>query len=297
MTTALVVEKEVGPSSVLELVAKRQGWTVERAETAQAALGRLAAEEFEVLIVDTDAVRDRKGWLDSVRERHPNLPVVLVTPHTRHDATVQALLLGAATFVPRDRLARDLLTTIERIVALSCIDEAPPVGATLAETAHRYVFPNDRTAVPAVLRHVQAELERFAVCDRPDRLRVAVALEEALVNAIVHGNLEVPSKLRERGDDSFERTITERRTQPPFRDRRAKLTATFRPGEATFVVADEGPGFDPTGVPDPTEPENLAKPHGRGLLLMRTFMDEARHNARGNEVTLVKRARIENRGS
>jgi anti-sigma regulatory factor (Ser/Thr protein kinase)/CheY-like chemotaxis protein len=291
-TTALVVEKETGPGSVLELVAKHESWTVERAESAQAALDRLAAEEFEVLIADTDAVRDRKGWLDFVRERYPNLPVVLVTPHARHDATVQALLLGAATFVPRDRLARDLVTTIERIVALSCVDEAPPVGKTLTETAHRYVFPNDRTAVPPVLRHVQTELERFAVCDRPDRLRVAVALEEALVNAIVHGNLEVPSKLRERGDDSFERAIMERKTTAPYSDRRARLAATFRPGEVTFVVADEGPGFDPTDVPDPTDPENLAKPHGRGLLLMRTFMDEAHHNVRGNEVTLVKRARI-----
>lgn len=290
MTTALVLEKENGPGSVLELVAKHQGWTVERTETAQTALDRIASEEFEVLIVDTDAVRDRKGWLDAVRERHPDLPVVLVTPHTRHDATVQALLLGAATFVPRDRLSRDLVTTIERIVALSCVDSAPPVGETLTGTVHTYVFANDRTAVAPVVRHVLGELERFAVCGRADRLRVAVALEEALVNAIVHGNLEVPSKLRERGDDSFERAIEQRRSTPPYKERRARFTATFHPGEATFVVADEGPGFDPTDVPDPTDPENLAKPHGRGLLLMRTFMDEARHNTRGNEVTLVKRA-------
>lgn len=291
MTTALVLERETGPGSVLELVAKHQGWTVERTDTAQAALDRIAAEEFEVLIVDTDAVRDRKGWLDAVRERHPDLPVVLVTPHARHDATVQALLLGAATFVPRDRLSRDLVTTIERIVALSCVDNAPPIGETLAGTVHTYAFANDRKAVAPVVRHVLAELERFAVCGRADRLRVAVALEEALVNAIVHGNLEVPSKLRERGDDSFERTIEQRRVTPPYNERRARFTATFHPGEATFVIADEGPGFDPTDVPDPTDPENLAKPHGRGLLLMRTFMDEARHNARGNEVTLVKRAK------
>ncbi len=289
MTTALVVEQETGSGSVLELVAKHQGWTAERATSPQAALDRLAAEEFEVVLADTEAVRGCKGWLDAVRERNPNLPVVLVTPHGRHDATVQALLLGAATFVPRDCLARDLVTTVERIVALSCIDETPPVGQILVETSHAYVFPNDRLAVPPVLRHVQAELERFGVCGRPDRLRVAVGLEEALVNAIIHGNLEVSSKLRDAADDSFERKIAERRTTAPFGDRRARLVATFRPGEATFVVSDEGRGFDPSDVPDPTDPENLVKPHGRGLLLMRTFLDEVSHNAIGNEVTLVKR--------
>ena len=58
-----------------------------------------------------------------------------------------------------------------------------------------------------------------------------------------------------------------------------------------FVIRDEGPGFDVTTLPDPTDPENLLKPSGRGLLLIRTFMDEATHNATGNEITLVRRRR------
>jgi anti-sigma regulatory factor (Ser/Thr protein kinase) len=56
-------------------------------------------------------------------------------------------------------------------------------------------------------------------------------------------------------------------------------------------VRDEGPGFDPGGLPDPTDPANLERPCGRGLLLMKTFMDEVRYNDRGNEVTMRKRCR------
>ena len=59
--------------------------------------------------------------------------------------------------------------------------------------------------------------------------------------------------------------------------------------EAVFVVQDEGPGFDPSSLPDPTEPANLERVSGRGVLLMRTFMDEVSYNQVGNEVTLVKR--------
>ena len=57
---------------------------------------------------------------------------------------------------------------------------------------------------------------------------------------------------------------------------------------AKFVIRDEGRGFDPTHLPDPTTPENLERTCGRGILLMRTFMDEVEFNQRGNEVTLIK---------
>jgi anti-sigma regulatory factor (Ser/Thr protein kinase) len=56
------------------------------------------------------------------------------------------------------------------------------------------------------------------------------------------------------------------------------------------VITDEGPGFDLSTVPDPGDPENFLKPSGRGLLLVRSFMDEAYHNAKGNVITLVKRS-------
>jgi anti-sigma regulatory factor (Ser/Thr protein kinase) len=57
---------------------------------------------------------------------------------------------------------------------------------------------------------------------------------------------------------------------------------------AAVVVRDEGPGFDPARIPDPTDPDNLERLTGRGILLMRTFMDEIRYNDAGNEVTMVK---------
>jgi anti-sigma regulatory factor (Ser/Thr protein kinase) len=60
--------------------------------------------------------------------------------------------------------------------------------------------------------------------------------------------------------------------------------------DAKFIVRDEGPGFDPHGLPDPTDPANLEKASGRGLLLMRTFMDSVSFNDLGNEVTMVKTA-------
>ena len=57
---------------------------------------------------------------------------------------------------------------------------------------------------------------------------------------------------------------------------------------ATIIIRDEGPGFDLSSLRDPTDPENLEKAGGRGLLLINAFMDEVRHNERGNQITMIK---------
>ena len=85
--------------------------------------------------------------------------------------------------------------------------------------------------------------------------------------------------------------INDRRDRAPYRDRRIHVRARLDPRQATFVIRDEGEGFDPSLIPDPTDPENLENVAGRGILLIRTFMDEVVYNKSGNEVTLVKRGR------
>jgi anti-sigma regulatory factor (Ser/Thr protein kinase) len=118
---------------------------------------------------------------------------------------------------------------------------------------------------------------------------VCIALEEALRNALFHGNLEIRSEEREGDGDVYRTLIESRRGSDTYRQRHLYVRAKFSPGEATFTIQDDGPGFDPHSLPDPTDPENLDKVSGRGLLLMRTFMDSVSYNDRGNQVTMVKR--------
>ena len=99
---------------------------------------------------------------------------------------------------------------------------------------------------------------RFGIFNDRERTRVGVALEEAFLNAIIHGNLEVSSKLRDADDGSYEKLIAVRMGQSPYRDRRVKVLAKFSQTEARFVIRDEGNGFDVSKLPDPTDPENMA---------------------------------------
>jgi anti-sigma regulatory factor (Ser/Thr protein kinase) len=77
----------------------------------------------------------------------------------------------------------------------------------------------------------------------------------------------------------------------PYSQRRIHVKARYSPDSAVFCIRDEGPGFNRQELPDPTDPSNIERPCGRGLLLMQTFMDEVEYNSSGNEVTMTKRRR------
>jgi len=116
------------------------------------------------------------------------------------------------------------------------------------------------------VRHVQAEIRDALQANRfgdRDQFSVELALEEALVNAIKHGNQLDPAK----------RVFV-----------RYEVTAD----KFDIRIEDEGPGFNPGDVPDPTAPENLERPCGRGLLLIRNFMTDVQYQGRGNVVTMTK---------
>ena len=125
------------------------------------------------------------------------------------------------------------------------------------------------------------------MCDPSDLTRVGIALDEALVNALYHGNLELDSALREDGD-AFQRLAKQRLTQQPYSQRQLRVEATITQQVAEIMIQDDGSGFDPNSLPDPRDPANLEKVSGRGVLLMRTFMDEVEFNQKGNCVILRK---------
>jgi serine/threonine-protein kinase RsbW len=115
-------------------------------------------------------------------------------------------------------------------------------------------------------RRVQAVIEQALHGARfPDHdiFAIRLALEEALVNAIKHGNQMDKAKA-------------------------VRVAYHVCPDRFEVQITDEGPGFDPCDVPDPTAPENLERPCGRGLLLMRHYMTEVAYHDRGRAVRMAK---------
>ena len=154
-----------------------------------------------------------------------------------------------------------------------------------------FVLENDPALIPPLVERLVGALAGPYPLDEGARRRIELALHEAMLNGIYHGNLELDSRARRDDGASLERSAALRRRRPPYRERRLHVLARLAGGSAVFVIRDEGPGFDPATVPDPTAPANRSRPCGRGLLLIRSFMDEVSFNAAGNQVTLVKHLR------
>jgi len=193
----------------------------------------------------------------------------------------------------------DMAAVAERFLAGVNVQILPQHGPhqRLEAMEVHYTLDNDAELVPALIVQLQPYLVRFGICDAGGCVRVGIALEEAVSNAIHHGNLELSSALREEGTDSYDLLAQARRREAPFMHRRVRIRARFSHDEAVYIIRDEGPGFDPQAIPDPTDPANLDQVSGRGLLLMRSFMDEVAYNAVGNELTMVKRRQGRRSGS
>jgi anti-sigma regulatory factor (Ser/Thr protein kinase) len=212
-----------------------------------------------------------------------------MTARGSEEIAARALRHGAASYVPKRDLAESLAPTVLRILLGSQEDRAHSrLMHHLERSESAFVLDNDPALIGALVSHVQQQLRCLPLADETDRLRVGVALEEALVNACYHGNLEVGTAAAVADRRAYEELVERRRWEPPYRDRRIHVTARVSRSEAVFVVRDEGPGFDVARLP---AADVLSADHGagRGVPLMRALMDEVVYNPAGNEVTLTKR--------
>lgn len=152
----------------------------------------------------------------------------------------------------------------------------------------QFTMANDVSLVMPIIRNLGNRLRALQVMDDREISRVGIALHEALLNAIYHGNLELDSELRQEDERRFHDLAEIRRHQSPYRDRQVVVRFVLSSNAATFVIRDEGLGFDITAVADPTQGENVFRVGGRGLLMIRSFMDTVHHNVCGNQITMVK---------
>jgi serine/threonine-protein kinase RsbW len=123
-------------------------------------------------------------------------------------------------------------------------------------------IPSDTCVARKVQEEIESHLVAQQIADK-EIFSIRLALEEALVNAIKHGNQMDRSKS-------------------------VRISYRLLPDRFEVHITDEGQGFDPADVPDPTAVENLERPCGRGLMLMRHYMSEVAYNDRGNSVSMAK---------
>ncbi|WP_404305066.1 ATP-binding response regulator [Neorhodopirellula lusitana] len=230
-------------------------------------------------------------WMEELRGKAPHLPIVLLTRPGAEHVACEALLRSAASYVPESLVETALVDTVGQVIAVgrNAIN-ATDLEQCVSRTKLELVLPSQESLVPSIIAKLERTAEQLGLFDEMIWTQVAMALDEAILNAMIHGNLEVQSSLREVDDGkAYWDLIVSRRESSPYAERRTFVTLTATRSQAVFVIRDEGPGFDLSQIPDPDDPANLESIGGRGLLLINAFMDEVHHNESGNEITMIKR--------
>ena len=129
------------------------------------------------------------------------------------------------------------------------------------QSRHVLELPNDLGAIERSVEYLLERCMDAGFDERKLRLNLRVGVAEALANAMMYGNSRDPAK-------------------------RVVLEAWCGPDEVRIKVTDEGHGFDPTALPDPTLPDNRGRTCGRGVYLIRKLMDRVEFNDRGNSIEM-----------
>lgn len=294
MPTVLVVDDSATDRLLAGgLIADGGDFDVEYAVDGSDAIIKMELHVPDLIVTDMDMPELNGLELVAViRKAYPLVPVILMTARGSEELALQALRAGAASYVPKRQLNSELVETVRQVYAAAREDRGRiRLMRRMTEQEVQFTIENDHELITSLVQYLKDGAAGMGICDNGERVRTGVALQEALTNACFHGNLEVDSVLREVDHRQYYSLAKERMSLQPFAQRRIHVTARYRLDSAEFHIRDEGPGFNRDALPDPTDPCNIERPCGRGLLLMQTFMDEVRYNATGNEVTMIKRRR------
>src|SRR4051794_29915042 len=168
------------------IVQKMEGWRPMFASGGPEALEQLASDPPDVVLTDMLMPEmDGLQLVQAIRTKYPMVPVILMTAHGSEDIAIQALQKGAASYVPKKSLARDLAETLESVLSSARTQQqATRLLGNLEVAETRFVRENDTALIPPLVSHLEKDVERLRLSEPSGLVLLGVALHEALTNAM-----------------------------------------------------------------------------------------------------------------
>ncbi len=217
----------------------------------------------------------------------PDTPFIVTSGYGTKKEIVQALKQGALDYFEKPFGIKEISSSIRKVKSLA--DESNKtieVYRNLVKKSLVFEIGNDIELVQPLVGGLTDEIKLSCRIPRSYLPGIRMGLHELVVNAIEHGNLELDSELKRRND--YLEFLKRSSLEPQFIERRVTIELVIVTESFTCVIRDQGPGFDWHSLPDPSDPENLFKPHGRGIIMAGNFFDEFFFNDSGNQVTVRK---------
>jgi CheY-like chemotaxis protein len=297
MTTNILVvdDAEVERLLVEGVLSKNPAYRVKSAANGKDALKKIKRNPPDLVL--TDLVMPEMDGVELVRAmrlRYPEIPIILMTAFGDEATAVEAFEAGAASYVPKARRAERLVETVTRVLEHAKAGQnRERLSRSMLEYHGRFALENDPALIRALVDQIEGRMAGIGFADAVERIRIGEAVEEALLNAMYHGNLEITrhelDAIRAELDDALlHRMIRERCRDPRIGDRRILAVVHVTESDVRFVIRDEGCGFNRMfEAPEDTTGSFDSGRH-RGFTLIRSLMDEVKFNEAGNELILHK---------
>lgn len=289
----LVVEDEEVTREFMVMAIEGLGHETRAAADGKAGLQAFNAFKPDIVFADIQMpVMNGLEMLEKLRKIDNEALVIINTTLDAPEYTLKALRLKANDYLIKPALMKDLHEIISKYE-----------GILKHRTMHREVLgcisrrelsmeiSNRLDLLSKIVDRLLLETE--SALEPKDRLGIRLGLMEILINAIEHGNLGIgyheKSLAIERGPNGLEQVIEERMHSEPYCGRKVQVDFKLNRERCEWLVTDQGEGFDFNNLPDPNDPENLIRCHGRGIMLARLQFDECTFLGCGNQVRMVKR--------
>ena len=294
--TVLVVDDEDVVRGLLCDFLQRSRYPFLSASTADEAVEIYQQQRPSIVV--TDICMPGMDGIDLLRAIHrdnPDAKVVVMTGYGDEAVAIEALRAGASNFIKKPIKLEEFLFIIqahERLLRAQRRQKLPAM--CLVEEARSLRLINDHNMIYAAAQGVTTGLAAFMPRHEIDG--ILLALTEALTNAIEHGNLGIGYEQKSAAlrSNSYQKLLEERLADVNLSRRRIMLEYRLDQSQLWVRITDEGDGFDWSNSPDPRDPENMMREHGRGLSIMGLFTDEIGFNERGNQVWMIKHLKPEN---
>jgi DNA-binding response OmpR family regulator len=292
-STIVVIDDEELIRYSLQKKLTRFGYNVISLDKAEDALYLLKTEKEDIDLVITDIKLRKMDGIELLQ--HLNmldrpLPVLIITGQGNIEDAIRALRYGARDFIRKPFDINEVTSIVRSILRGEQEKQLADVfGQFMGYEKRIFTIPVDSSLCNVISYELTKNLPAVGLCNRTTAENISLALREAISNAMFHGNLEIPSHVREQsGIKGFNEEIERRKNVKRYKDRTVTINYELTRDFVEYVIEDEGPGFDYQSLPDPRNPENFFKDSGRGLLIIQVHMDEINWNGRGNVIKLRK---------
>jgi DNA-binding response OmpR family regulator len=293
LPTILVVDDEEVIRITIQKKLSRVGFNVISFEKGEDLLYYLKNADHNADLIITDIKLRKMDGIELLRRINSMdepIPVLIISGHGNVEDAIRALRYGASDYIRKPFDINDLTSSVRSILKRK-------FQKKLSENFAKYkqyeksvlVIPNDGDLINTISFNFTKDLVAAGLFNYTTSENISLSLQEAVSNAMFHGNFEIDSSLRDSGGmKEFNNEIDKRKVLSPYKDRTVKLTYELTPDYVSYEIEDQGPGFNFQTLPDPRDPENFFKNSGRGLLIIRIHMDEVSWHDRGNVIRMKK---------